>query len=171
MTQSIIERMQLTSVTSYAEVRAVLGVSDEEIEDSTLGLPLYDVEVDIRLDEMVPQASTAYAVVAALVEADRSVDQQAYYRVYRLLCSYLFAEALFRSMPMFSYKQVTDGKAEVSRFESLETVERGLKAGINTARLRLNGLLAKLGYATSGTTRAQVFIAAATLAVNPVTNS
>lgn len=163
--------MQLTAVTSYAEVRAVLGVSDEELEDSTLALSIYDTEVDIRVDEISANAASVYATVSALAEGDRSVVQQRYYKVYRLLCSYLFADTLFKSMPMFSYKNVTDGKAEVSRFESLETVERGIKAGINTARLRLNELLAALGFGTTAVSRTQVFLAAATLAVNPVTNS
>ena len=163
--------MQLTTVTSYAEVRAVLGVSDEELEDSTLGLSIYDTEVDIRVDQVSASAATVYATVSALPEGDRSADQERYYKVYRLLCSYLFAEALFKSMPMFSYKNVTDGKAEVSRFESLETVERGIKAGVNTARLRLTELLAALGFGTTGVSRTPVFLASTGLAVNPVTNS
>ena len=163
--------MQLTSVTSYAEVRAVLGVSDEELEDTTLALSIYDTEVDIRIDSVSPDAASAYATIEGIAENSRTENQQRYFKVYRLLCSYLFAETLFKSMPMFSYKQLTDGKAEVARFESFETVERGMKAGINTARLRLNELLGTLGYGTTTVSRTPVFLAAVTLAVNPVTNS
>lgn len=163
--------MQLTTVSSYDEVRAILGVSNEELEDATLGLSIYDTEVDIKMDSLSAAASGVYDTVAAIAEGSRTADQQRFYKVYRLLCSYLFAETLFKSLPMFSYKQLTDGKAEVARFESFETVERGIKAGINTTRLRLSELLGLLGFATGTVARTQVFLVAATLAINPVTNS
>ena len=165
--------MNLTTVSSYAEVRAILGVSEEEIEDAELAIPAWSTEVMFRVLDLSSVAESTYTTIAAKLEADRTEIEQRFYLVFRLFCSYLFAEVLFSTLPMFAYKQTTDGKAEVTRFESLDTVERGIAAGVNTARLRLRQIMTNMGLESSGSISRPVLnmVVSSTLGTNPVTNS
>jgi hypothetical protein len=165
--------MNLSTVTSYAEVRAILGVSEEELEDTELDTPAWSTEVLFKVLDISPVAMPTYETVTALPVADRTELQQRFFLVYRLFCAYSFAEVLFNSLPMFAFRQVTDGKAEATRFESLETVGRGIASGTNTARLRLRQILTAMGLESTGSqvSAGPTMLAAVTLGVNPVTNS
>ena len=41
--------MPITDYAAYDEIRAVLGVSDEELEDATLALPMYEKLLNMEL--------------------------------------------------------------------------------------------------------------------------
>ncbi len=56
----------LTDYTSYDEIRAVLGVSDEELEDGTLALPLYLTMLLMEFDDIEPTLDVQYTDIKAL---------------------------------------------------------------------------------------------------------
>jgi hypothetical protein len=164
--------MNLTDYTSYDEIRAVLGVSDEEIENATLALPMYASELEMTLSDISEDVLTTYTTIAAIAENARSVLQQRYYNVVRLFSSYAVGKSLLTSMPMFGFKQVGDGKAETERFDKWEDVKAGVEAGYANMLARLKTLLQQLepGYAPPAPV-VRNFIVAAGLASDPVTST
>lgn len=108
--------MPLTDYTTYAEVRAALGTNDEEIEDVTLALPMYELGLVADLEDVSAALPADYTAVAAIDEASRTAVQKAFYEAVRLFAPYSVAGQLASSLPLFSPKQVTDGKAGFSRY-------------------------------------------------------
>jgi hypothetical protein len=52
--------MRLLDLTSYDQVRAVLGVSDEELTDTTLALPIYWRKLQMDLETVHPDLEALY---------------------------------------------------------------------------------------------------------------
>ena len=70
---------------------------------------------------------------------------------------------------MFSFKRVTDGKAEAERFDAWKDTKEGVQAGLAAIKLRLGIALGKVADYTAPTRNTYRFTAAVGLAVNPVT--
>lgn len=164
--------MILTDFTTYDEIRAVLGVSDEEIENATLALPMYATELEFALIDIGEDVITEYETIAAIAEGSRTTVQQRYYNVVRLFSSYVVAKSLLTSLPMFGFKSVGDGKADTERFDKWEDVKAGVEAGYTSLLARLKALLQQLDptYAPPAPV-VRNFIVAATLASDPVTST
>lgn len=136
--------MTLTDFTTYDEIRAVLGVSDEEIENATLALPMYANELELVLSDIDETAITEYETIAAIAEGSRTTVQQRYYNVVRLFSSFVIAKTLLSSLPMFGFKSVGDGKADTERFDKWEDVKAGVETGYTNMLARLKSLLQQL---------------------------
>ena len=108
--------MVLTTYITYAEVRSVLGVSDDELEDTTLALSLYADSLELEFAEIDDDLATTFGTVSTLDEGDRTSAQQKFYRLTRLFAAYAVAKQLGSSLPMFGPKDLTDGKASFARF-------------------------------------------------------
>lgn len=108
--------MPLTDYTSYDEVRAALGVSTDELEDATLALGMYSDSLELELESVNLGVPSLFTTVAALPEADRTDSQGRFYRTAKLFATYAVAKQLLPSLPMFGPKDISDGKATVSRF-------------------------------------------------------
>lgn len=167
-----IPAMTLTDFTTYDEIRAVLGVSDEEIENVTLALPIYATELEFVLSDISEDVITEYTTIAAIAEGSRTAVQQRYYNVVRLFSSYVIAKSLLTSLPMFGFKSVGDGKADTERFDKWEDVKAGVEAGYTGLLARLKALLQQLdpGF-TPVAPVVRNFIVAAGLASDPVTST
>ena len=136
--------MNLLDVTSYEEVRALLGVSEEELEDQTLALPNWSTELTLKLGEISALVEPTYVAIAATAEAGRTADQKKFHLITRLYGAYVVAEELLNSLPLFAYKRVSDGKAEQDRIDFFDDVKTGVKTGAANMRLRLKQILAQL---------------------------
>lgn len=108
--------MALTDYTTYDEVRATLGVSLDEIKDTTLGLPLYADYLLTELDDVHTSIRTEYATIVGIAEISRTAVQAKFYRTVRLFSNFATAKQLTTSLPLFSPKDISDGKATMGRY-------------------------------------------------------
>lgn len=143
----------LTKYTTYDEIRAVLGVTDEELEDSTLSLGVYSSALDMELDDVDSGIAGLFDVVANLDEAIRTTDQQKFYGGVRLFATYAVARQLSSSLPLFSPKDITDGKAGISRFSDspYKTTIRDVKEQFSRLKQRLTLLYDTLQLTSTAT--------------------
>lgn len=103
----------LAPYTTNDQVRAVLGVSEEELLDATLDLPIY--EANLRQELAAVGASAAVDYVTATGEGTPSAVDQAFIDAVTLFAPTAVALHLAQSLPLFVVKQVTDGKAAATR--------------------------------------------------------
>ena len=107
--------MSIETYTSYDEIRALLGVTPEELDDVTLGLPVYGFALQQQLEAINVDLPTEFSSVAAIDEASRTANQQRFYAYVKLFAPYCVAVQLDSGIGMFAPKTITDGKASVSR--------------------------------------------------------
>lgn len=105
--------MLVTDYTTFDEVRAALGVSEDELEDAQLTLPMYEAILQVELEDIHISLPATYQTVQALTT--RTDEQNRFVRSARLFATYAMARQLTTVLPMFSPEQVTDGKAAVRR--------------------------------------------------------
>lgn len=105
----------ITDYTTYAEIRSALGVSDEELEDTTLALNMYALALDAALKRIGTALPADYAVIKAKIESARSGAEADVLDAVQLFTVYQIAAEL-TGLPLFSPKQITDGKAGFSRY-------------------------------------------------------
>lgn len=103
----------LTPYTTNDQVRAVLGVSDEELPDATLDLPIY--EANLRQELVVVGASVGADFKTVSAQATFTDVEQAFLDMVTLFAPTAVGLHLAQSLPLFVAKQVTDGKAAVTR--------------------------------------------------------
>jgi hypothetical protein len=162
--------MALTTFTSYAEVRAILGVSDEEIEDETLGLPMYEDMLRMELDSVNVGIYGKFVEVSAI---DTLTDTQTtFMRYFRLFCAYAVAKSLTSALPMFGPKSIGDGKANMARFS--DSPYKVTVAKVDAEFGRMSNLL-QATYDTLASTSSSAFsrpwLSAVGLVVDPVTGA
>lgn len=157
--------------TSHDEVRATLGVSDEELEDATLDLKVFTDQLELELMDISPTLPATLYTIEAIPEASRTAVQAKLFIVANIFCSYAYARVLLTSLPLFSPKRITDGRAEVERHINLmDDVKDGIHAGYSALRTRLQAALAALGSGyTPPVATTVVFTASVGLAVDPIT--
>ena len=151
------------------EIRAVLGVSPEELEDTTLALPIYVRQLQFDLTEVGGGVEAAYLAVAAKSLSSRSITEQKLYDVTAVYSSYVISRLLLTSLGIFAPKQITDGKASQTRTEDpYKYVREGVEASYATLRSRLLAAYAALGNSV-GATPNRTYVTTSPLRVNPVT--
>lgn len=131
--------MALLDFTSYAEIRAILGVSDDELADATLALELYASSLNAEFDEVDEGIRPKYVAVKEIAAADRTAAEQRFYEVARLFSAYAIAQQLSSSLPLFAPKDIADGKASIGRFADgpYREVIKETRAQYDRLRLRL----------------------------------
>ena len=159
----------LTDFTSYDEVRAVIGVSDEELEDNTLALPLYIIKLQMDLEDLSVDLEALY--LAAKTSASPSAVEQKLVDVVSVFSAYAVAQHLLTSLPLFAPQRITDGRAETGRVaDPFEGVREGVTSTLQLLKQRISKLLELLGQQVAVTT-ARVYTRTAGLAVDPITNA
>lgn len=108
--------MPLTTYAEYAEVRAALGVNDIELKDAVLTLPIYEMGVVRELNKVSTSLATAFSSIAAKSAETRTTAERKLYDAVRLFSVYAVAKQVGVSLTSFAPKDVSDGKASVSRF-------------------------------------------------------
>ena len=159
----------LTTYTSHDEVRAVLGVSVKDLDDSTLALPLYERNLTLEFAEVDTTLKSSYATIAGLPEGSRTAAEQTFYEVVQVYSAYSISRQLLTSLPYFALQRVTDGRAEGEREnEAFKDVKDSINATFNILAARLRTYYSALG--NSLTARETRIHAVATgLASDPVT--
>jgi hypothetical protein len=109
--------MLITDFTTYDEVRSVLGINSDELEDNTIALPLYQRMLEVEINAINSGIITQYVTIAAITPASsRTTIQQALYDAVQLFAVYSTARQLGTSLPMFGPKEISDSKTLVARF-------------------------------------------------------
>lgn len=108
----------LVDYTTYDDIRAALGVSEDELEDATLGLSLYSFSLSADIRSVSLTLAADYATVSAKDEPTRTENEQILVECMSLFCTYSVAKHLLTSLPLFSPKEITDGKASAVRYST-----------------------------------------------------
>lgn len=106
--------MQLVDFTSYDDIRAALGVAKAELEDTTLSLVLYANNLASEFDQVDPTLVDVYTALPA-VNAQTAAEKS-FARYVNLFATYAVARQLTISLPLFSPKEIGDGKATMTRY-------------------------------------------------------
>lgn len=125
----------ITTYTTYDDIRAVLGVSDDELEDDTLSLEVYDNALTVELEDIDLDLPATYAALPTTLTA----AQQRFQTATRLFATYSVAKQLSSALPLFGPKDISDGKATVSRFSDspYKEVIKRIEAEYEKSRTRL----------------------------------
>jgi len=116
--------MNITSYTSYAEIRQVVGLSVKELPDTELAVELYNNVLQLKLQEVVLPSATPgpgpldarFLVIAALAENARTTAEQKLYNLTRLYSTYVVAYEVSMSLSTRTPKTIADGKHTLVRF-------------------------------------------------------
>lgn len=108
--------MALLDYTTFEDVRAALGVSPDEIEDSTLSLSLYEFSLSAAIRAVSAGLTADFATVDAKVPNTLTSIEEILIECMTLFATYAVARELLTSLPLFSPKEITDGKAAVTRY-------------------------------------------------------
>lgn len=126
----------LTDYTTYDDVRAALGVSDDDLPDAVLSLPLYSAVLTQEFEDIDLDVEATYLETEALVSP--TAQDVRFLKACELFATYAVAKQLTAALPLFAAKQVTDGKAQISRFDNpYKDVVTQVIAQYEKARARL----------------------------------
>ena len=148
--------MAVLTYTTYADIRAALGVSDEDLEDSTLGLNLYANYLTQEMEDVSLTLESTFTTAAAVVTP--SAEQTRFLTATRLFATFAVAKQLTAALPLFSAKQISDGKATMQRFDNpyRDTIKNVLEQYDRT-RNRLISALSALGTSTTASVTKSYF--------------
>lgn len=159
----------ISDFTSPEEIRAALGVDEVDIDDATILLPLYEKLLIIDLEDINIDLPATYASTMAL--DNPTAAESRLLSTAQVFATFSVAKTLAGSLPMFSLKQESDGKAQAQRFDN--PYREAIKAVGNEyerARNKLMQALAALG-SSSSTTTPRVYFSTVGLGTDPITNS
>ena len=159
--------MSLDLFTSYPEVRAVLGVSDEELEDITLALPMYSLKLQMELEEVYVGLYDLYITTRDLPVV--SPAEQKLLNVVQVFSAYAVSKSLLASSTLFAPQKITDGRAGMERFDATENLRDEIEQTLVALKARILAVLGVLGLVVP-VTSPRVYFGAAGLSINPITN-
>ena len=158
----------IAEYTTPDEVRAVLGVDVTDIEDSTLGLTVYENYLTMELEEVsltLPATFTSTAAIASPSDTELRFLNSA-----KLFATFALAKQLSGSLPLFALKQETDGKAQATRFDNpYKDVISSVKKEYDRAKTKLMQAFTALGSSSASVT-ARVYFTKVGLGTDPITN-
>lgn len=155
--------------TDTVTVRALLGVNDIELEDTTLLLPTSDLLISEGLLDLGEGVPTMYATIQAL--SSRTANQTRFYEQVRLYSATLVANHMLASLPMFAPRKLTDSKATMERVDDpYKELAANLAGTLSWLRGRIIATLLILDPgAAVVTTTARRYGSAVGLGIDPVT--
>jgi len=141
--------MDITTYTTYAEVRSTVGLATKELPDTVLALEIYGNALSLAMSQVtLPDVGTGtfaarYAAIKLIVEASRTVDQQAFYDLTRMFATYAVAVEVAVSLSMRAPKMIGDSKASLTRFSpeaTFQDVARALSAKLASIKYNLENI-------------------------------
>jgi hypothetical protein len=164
----------LTDFTSYDVIRAILGVSEPEVEDNVLAQDNYLQEVLFRLEELNDTIVTQFDTITAINEADRTLRQKQYLKLVGMVSAYIVADKIVKgSIALFAPKRITDGKGQQERVDDpFSTLRDDIAAGLVSWTSRLASVLNILDSTqTIAAAPTRTYIGGVGLGVDPVTGA
>jgi hypothetical protein len=159
----------LTAYSTYHDIRAALGVSDEELDDATLSLQLFEDHLIADLDDIALNLRDVFSTVSN--ESSPTAAQTRFLSYVRLYSTYSVAKVLTTSLPLFSPKSVADGKAQLTRYENpYKDTVAAVAREYERWRSRLQAAFNELG--GSGTTLTpRSYMSVVVPGTDPITNT
>ncbi len=148
--------------TTTEAIRAVLGVTDVEVEETQI----LNLGIDTQLELETDVVYSDHATVKAAVDANTATtDQQRVWKILQLFCQYQAAVFMLPGIQLLVAQKITDGDFEMQRFmkDSLQETE----AKITELRDKYRGLLNPTAYGSGALVHNPMMLATPTY--NPVT--
>lgn len=164
--------MALTKYCSSDEVRAALGVNSDELGDAVIALPIYEIGLVRELAKV--SASLPAAFLAAVDVQGPSAPQKAFVDAVHMFSAYSVAKQVGVSLATFAPKDVSDGKAGLSRFAGQpynETMARVAEALADARAALVDAYAALTGNGAASTVKPAVHFMASGRLVDPVTGT
>jgi len=158
--------------TTYEDVRAVLGISDDDLEDAALDLGVYAGDLYLALTEISEDLPALYVTKKAIAEGSRTSDEQKFVLLVSRFATYQVARQSGAAILMGAQK-ITDGKAEMARFTSSPYKDLLDRVEAEYARVRrlLENVFATLTGGDTVANPAATLLVGAKPAVDRVTNA
>lgn len=165
--------MSLNTYLTYDTVRGLLGVTVDEIEDSTLELPVYSINLSEALREISTELEPLYLTYAAAGYTSLTTTQKRFYDLMQVYSAYQVAVQFLDAMPMFAMKSEQDARASYERIEAaFDRVSSAVRAGYQLAQKRLTDAFNAVAVTpVTGFTFTRSMTSSAPLATDPVTNA
>lgn len=160
--------MELADFTTYDEVRAMLGVSDEDISNTTLALPVYLLSLQLDLETEYEDLVSTYLAYKAFPTP--TANEQKLVNLVQVFSAYATSKSLLASSTLFAPKQITDGRASLTRFDATSDLRDDIDKALVAIRRRLKLLLITLGLLPAEVSTNRNYFGVAGLAVDPITN-
>lgn len=134
----------LDYIVSYDTVRTVCGLNKEELQDSEIGLIIYQHQLGIALEDI----SGVYTPVAEEQNLQEIFERpleatDKMYGYIQLYSIYVIADSLMEAVGLRAYKTMADGKSSITRFSpesAYEGARVNIKAGLDKSRLGIDVL-------------------------------
>jgi hypothetical protein len=127
--------MALTDYTSYAEIRAALGIASLEVRDNVLALPLYERLLQFELKDISPTIEAAYLALGE--EGSLSDPELTFYSAMQVYAAYAVAYRLTDVIEMSSFQKIQDSKTAFTRKVDYNEVRLNVAKGLSQALTRL----------------------------------
>lgn len=161
--------MSLLNYTTYDDIRAALGVSDEELGDDVLSLQLYEDSLRFELDDVHPDLAALHTTLESTPVL--TLAQERFMAACRGFSTYVVARALTSTLPMFGPKSIEDGKARMERFaDPYKATIEAVNKSYATWKARLEAAYGTL-MSTSRSTVFMSYAVSATPTYNPITGA
>lgn len=164
--------MTITVFTSYADIRAALGVGIAEIPDAVISLPLYENSLGVEMDKLSLTLEADFVATTAL--AVKTAAQTRFLRSVQLFATYAVARQLTGALPLFSPKEIHDGKASMIRYAAnpYAATVAAVKSSFEDAKTAALAAIAAIG-STGATTSTGVraYLSVVTPSYDPVTGA
>lgn len=163
--------MALLDYTTYDDIRAALGVSSDEIEDATLSLSVYEFGLLAELEEIDPTLHEAFTTVAEV--CGRTEEEERFFQATSLFATYAVALQATAALPLFSPKDISDGKATVSRYADspYKEVIKRVEQQYSRCKSRLEKAFATYNSAGAPSITSRTFFSVSVLDSDPITGS
>lgn len=152
------------------EVRAALGVSITELPAKVLNLGTYPIVIEMALDDVNTELRAAYDTVLALPSP--TATQHRFLDATKMFALYALANHLLATLPMFSVKSLTDGRASFDRqVDAYKDTKEAVNAMYVSLRYRLEASFNVLYPASAKDSVTELLIKAVGLGNDPVTGT
>ncbi|OFV49702.1 MULTISPECIES: hypothetical protein [Oligella] len=136
----------LTDYTTHEDIRAVLGVEEDEINNSTIELDVFITGLESDLHELNPTLDSTFKVIKSKQPEDVTPLERRVVNLTKAFATYSVAKQLANALPMFAPRIISDGKSSLTRFsgEPFKEVIEGIDSQYKLARSRLLAVLDEL---------------------------
>lgn len=167
--------MPLTDYTTFKDIRAALGISAEEIEDETLSLAVYEYgfKVDVEDVDATGELLSAYSTVKEKDPGTRTTVETRFFETVSMFATYSVARHLTVALPLFSPKDVSDGKATMSRYAAnpYDPVIKEVNNQFDRFKNRLIAIYAEITSTSSVVATPRLLFTKSTPTTNVITGS
>lgn len=108
----------IVDFTAPDDIRAILGVTVDDLSDATIMLSIYEQLLLTDLEAVDDSLDVPALYNAAMLEASPTAAQERLIRTTKTFATFSVAKQLCTSLPLFAIKQETDSKAGMTRFDN-----------------------------------------------------